>query len=69
MPSYIPNALYEPERARVLYEVWRRMTLELADGDGATPWTWEELDDRQRAAWGAVAAEPLDTELAQFLAE
>ncbi len=69
MPSIIPKTIYEQERARVLYGVWRRMTLELADGEAPIPWAWEELDDRQRAAWAAVAAEPLDLKLANYVAD
>jgi hypothetical protein len=67
MPSIIPKVIYEEERARVLYNTWRRVTLELADGEAPTPWEWEELEDRQRAAWIAAAAEPLDLAMAEYI--
>jgi hypothetical protein len=67
MPSIVPKVIYEEERARVLYTTWRRITLELADGGSPIPWEWEELEDRQRAAWMAVAGEPLDLAVAEYI--
>jgi hypothetical protein len=66
MATIAPKPIMVEERARTLYNIWRRMVMTAGEGYEPTPHEWEQTTELERDAWAAVAAAPLDLSLTEY---